>query len=480
VLVNRIVHEVLDRHALPRLFDELLWRLRRAGVPVSPAQAIDWVRAVNTLGLARREPLRAAFVVIVAKERAHVPVAERVFDTFFERERFRGNLYERLAARGASASEVEEVRQRLAELAQHGGGEGDVLGVAVHRGASFDRLLGLAGARIERQGLGAARGWLVEQARTQLGMKRAKDRLGLLRARLVDAFGDARGADLAAMLEDELRAAEADVKAMVDARRAAREERERSREQRLATKGFASLSAEERAKVRRAVKLVAEKMAGAERVKRRHAARGRFDARATVRRGLRTGGVPFEAVFRRRRRGKPMLFLLCDVSDSVRGAAELLLEVVQSAQSVFAGTRSFVFVRDLGEATELLRTHTPERAQERIAAGALVPVTENSSYGRVFRLFLERHGRDLHKRATVVVLGDGRTNWVEDGAGVLDSIRARVRSLVWLCPEPRTQWSTGDSAMARFAPKCTEVLEVDSVEALERAAQRLRRLSSIR
>ena len=480
MLVNRIVNEVLDRHALPRLFDELLWRLRRAGVAVSPAQAMDWVRAVDALGLEHRAPLRAALVAIVAKERAHVPVAERVFDTFFERERFRGNLYERLAARGANAREIEEVRQRLAELATHGGGEGDVLGVAVHRGASFDRLLGLAGARIERHGLGVARGWLVEHARSQIGMKHAKERLALLRARLVAAFGEERGRVLTAMLEDELRAAEADVRAMVDARRFAREERERSREQRLATKGFGGLNSEERVKVRRAVKLVAEKMAGAERVKRRHAANGRFDARATVRRGLRTGGVPLEAVFRRRRRGKPKLFLLCDVSDSVRGAAELLLEIVQSAQSVFTGTRSFVFVRELGEATELLRTHSPERAQERIASGAVVPVTENSSYGRVFRLFLERHGRDLHKRATVVILGDGRTNWVDDGSGTLDAIRARVRSVVWLCPEPRSLWTAGDSAMARFAPKCTEVLEVDSVEALERAAQRLRRLSSIR
>jgi hypothetical protein len=167
---------------------------------------------------------------------------------------------------------------------------------------------------------------------------------------------------------------------------------------------------------------------------------------------------------------------LCDVSDSVRGASELLLEIVQSAQNVFAGTRSFVFVRDLGEATEVLAQNAPERARELIASGAVVPVTENSSYGRVFRLFLERYGRAIDKRTTVVVLGDGRTNWVDDGAPLLDRVRARAKALVWLCPEPRSQWSIGDSGMGRFAPKCTEVLEVSSVEALEVAARRLRRL----
>jgi hypothetical protein len=60
-------------------------------------------------------------------------------------------------------------------------------------------------------------------------MKRAKDALALVRSRLVDAFGEERGTELTAMLDEEIRAAEADVKAMVDARRSAREERERGR-----------------------------------------------------------------------------------------------------------------------------------------------------------------------------------------------------------------------------------------------------------
>jgi hypothetical protein len=476
VLVNNNVKVVLDRRALVRVFDELLWSLRRAGVTVSTSQALDWLRAVDALGLGAPSDLRAALVAVTAKGRSDVAVIERVFDRFFTGERLRGDLFERLAAVGLRASEVDALRAILDEVARTGAGEGAAASVIVGRGAAFDRLLGLAGAKVDAFAPEVARGWLVEQARASIGMRRAKDGLAAIRARLVDAFGQERAEVVAALLEGEVRAAEADVRAMVDARRRAQDERRQSREERLTTRPFASLTPEERIKVRRAVKVVAEKMAGAERVRRRHASRGRFDARLTLRAAWRTSGVPVEAVRRRRRPGKPKLFLLCDVSDSVRGAAELLLEVVQSAQSVFSGTRSFVFVRDLGEATELLARHPPQRARELIAAGAVVPVTENSSYGRVFRLFLERHGREVDKRATIVILGDGRTNWVDDGAPVLDALRARAKALVWLCPEPRAQWSVGDSAMGRFAPKCTEVLEVGSVEALEVAARRLRRL----
>lgn len=477
VLVNMIVHEPLDRHALPRLFDELVWSLRRSGVAVAPSQVIDWMHAVDGLGLGEKLALRDAFVAVVAKERRHVPVVERVFDRFFGRERLRGDLFERLRARGLAASEERELRDLVqgAHIARDDGAS--TFMAVVGRGAAFDRLLGLAGAFVDRvSSSSVARGWVVEQARAAVGMRAAKDALAALEARLVDAFGAERGAHIAALLRAELSAAEADVKGMVDARRHAHAERQAAREQKLATRTLAQIPPEERDKVRRAVKLVAEKMAGAERVRRRHARRGRFDARGTVRLAFRLGGVPMVQVFRRRRRTKPRLIVLCDISDSVRGASELLLEFMQSTQAVFPSTRSFVFVRDLGEATELLARSKPEHARERIAAGAVVPVTENSSYGRVLRLFLERHGREVDKRTTIVILGDGRTNWTDDGSAILEALRMRARALVWLCPEPRSQWSVGDSAMARFAPRCTEVLDVSSVEALAQAAQRLRRL----
>jgi uncharacterized protein with von Willebrand factor type A (vWA) domain len=44
---------------------------------------------------------------------------------------------------------------------------------------------------------------------------------------------------------------------------------------------------------------------------------------------------------------------------------------------------------------------------------------------------------------------------------------------VWLCPEPRAAWASGDSAMPRYAPKCTRVLEVRSARDLEEATRLL-------
>lgn len=174
----------------------------------------------------------------------------------------------------------------------------------------------------------------------------------------------------------------------------------------------------------------------------------------------------------RRRRDKPRLVLLCDVSDSVRDVASLLLEFVYSAHDLFESTRSFVFVGDVGEATALFRRESAQAAIAAAHGGAVVPVTGNSNYGRALNAFLEKTRGVVDRRTTVVILGDGRTNYQAAGEDALARIRARAKSVVWICPEPREKWAEGDSAMARYAA-IVDVLEVRSARDLELAARRI-------
>ena len=144
---------------------------------------------------------------------------------------------------------------------------------------------------------------------------------------------------------------------------------------------------------------------------------------------MRTGGVPFAPAHRARRRDKPRLVLLCDVSDSVRAAARFMLEFVHAAHELFDRTRSFVFVSELGETTDLFLREPASVALGHAYGGSIVSVHANSNYGRVLREFEERYLRDLDRRTTVAILGDGRTNYHDDAAEVLDRIRgARGRA----------------------------------------------------
>jgi len=161
------------------------------------------------------------------------------------------------------------------------------------------------------------------------------------------------------------------------------------------------------------------------------------------------------------------------VSDSVRAVAAFLLEFVHAAHDLFDATRSFVFVSEVGETTDLFRRAPVAEAIGAAYGGAVVPVTGNSNYGRALAAFFDRWGEAVDRRTTVVILGDGRTNYLDAKEQYVDRLRERARAVVWICPEPRERWAEGDSAMSRYAPKCTEVLEVRCARDLEHAARRI-------
>ncbi len=460
-----------DARAMLRVTDELLWMLRRSGFAIATSQAIDAVRAVRAVGLDSRDLVRDALAAVIvhrARDRARF---DGVVDAYFAREP-RRTLWERLAAQGFSEEEIDAVRGLLESMAV--AAPDGALGPLVHRGAELDRLLQLAGASqmLDAMQSSLQSGFYTHRLLEHVGTWRAHDELSAVRARLVDPLGAERADALVIALKAEIARAADDVRDVVQST-IERRDAERDRGGDPLGASLSALDPKEVDDVRRAVRLFVQKLRGGERVRKRRAKRGRIDPHATLRRAMRTGGVPFQLSHRARRRDKPRLMLLCDVSDSVRSVARFLLELSYAAQELFDRTRSFVFVSELGETTRLFEEEPIERALAKAYGGGVVPVTHNSSYGRVLRSFEERVLRDVDRRTTVVILGDGRTNYQDDAADVLDAIRARARALVWLCPEPRPQWATGDSAMARYAPKCTRVLEVRCARDLEDAARLL-------
>ena len=461
-----------DSRAILRVQGEFLWTLRRAGVLVAPSQAIDAARAAAAVGFDDRETLREALACVLVTRRADRRRFDATFDAFFVA-RTRGDLWERLLAQGFSADELAALRAALVDQ-ESAGADFVPLGALLEGGAELDRLLLMAGvARTLRQLASPMQvGFFTHRVAGEVGLPAARRRLGALRSLLMDALG-ARGEALVEALLAELDRSERDVRAHVSTVAEERDARDAGERRRLLQSNLVSLDPAEVFAVRRAVREFAARLRGAERVRRRRALRGRIDPHRTLRRALRTAGVPFAPVRRKRRRDRPKLLLLCDVSDSVRAVATFLLEFVSAAHDLFEHTRSFVFVSEIGESTELFERGTPEAAIAQTYGGGVVSVVDNSNYGRAFRSFAAHHLDAIDGRTTVVVLGDGRSNFHEAGEDALAQVSARARAVVWLCPEPRATWGTGDSAMARYEPLCTEVLEVRSAEDLENAARRI-------
>ncbi|TKD07480.1 VWA domain-containing protein [Polyangium fumosum] len=459
-----------------RVLDELLWVLRREGLPVSTAQAIDAARVAALVGFSDRQTLRDGLGAVLATKKDELTLFRACFDRFFAEERAHlGDLWSRLRVRGFSEAELAALRELLTAAAQRA--SGDAAGMLAFTGEALelDQLLASAGiARALAPMTGALQtGFFTQEVNKRLGIPVLGSALTRMRDALREALGEERGAALAAALREELDAMKRRVRAHVEVSLARKLGEADEQAARAVDRPFSSLSPEEMAEVRRALRRLAERLRGAERVRKKRSRRGRIDPHRTLRRSLRTGGIPFRPARRVRRRDKPRLVLLCDVSDSVRLASRFMLELVAASQELFAETRSFVFVSDVGETTDLFQRKSPEAALAAIESGRVVDRTRNSNYGRALVAFEERLGRGVDRRTTVVILGDGRTNFLPEEVSVVERLVRRAGSVLWICPEPPATWGTGDSAMPRYAAAASRVLVARTAGELEGAAREL-------
>jgi uncharacterized protein with von Willebrand factor type A (vWA) domain len=208
---------------------------------------------------------------------------------------------------------------------------------------------------------------------------------------------------------------------------------------------------------------------------RRHA---HVDVRRTMRASLQTGGVPIELRYRPRRPRRPEIFVLCDVSTSVTSASTFFLSVLHALHDSFRKLRSFVFIERISEVTEVFERERDFRAaSEAVSRDAgVADISGYTDYGRVWTELLSLIEDELHPRATVIVLGDARTNGRPPRDDVFAAITARAGRTFWLNPEPRLYWNYGDSVIAAYERHCiafecwrTDQLE-DFVKALTKQA----------
>ena len=192
-----------------------------------------------------------------------------------------------------------------------------------------------------------------------------------------------------------------------------------------------------------------------------HELRGRkrhahVDFRRTMRASLQTGGVPIVLKYRPQRPRRPEIFVLCDVSTSVTSASTFFLSVLHALHDSFRKLRSFVFIERISEVTEVFERERDFRAaSEAISKDAgVADISGYTDYGRVWTEFLALIEDELHPRATVIVLGDARTNGRPPRDDVFAAITARAGRTFWLNPEPRLYWNYGDSVISAYEKHC--------------------------
>jgi uncharacterized protein with von Willebrand factor type A (vWA) domain len=196
----------------------------------------------------------------------------------------------------------------------------------------------------------------------------------------------------------------------------------------------------------------------------RMAKAGRLDFRRTIRASIQRGGALSDLRFRARRPRHIDLVILADISGSVRYSSTLMLELIAGASHFFRRVRSFVFIDRLAEA---------EFEQQHLIMTPPLDLYARSDFGRVLGELWERRAEMFNRATVLVIMGDGRNNRRPARADLLREMGRLCRSAIWLIPEERERWGTGDSAIFQYQREVSALVPSRNLRELEIALTRL-------
>jgi uncharacterized protein with von Willebrand factor type A (vWA) domain len=439
--------------------------LRGEGVAVGTSELLDAFEVLREVPWTAPEDFREGLAATLAKSQEDRRVFDLVFDRFFFRAAELAAVHEGIAEGGgidAAGAELnlETLRQEIARALREG------------REGQMRDLARLAIAAFGRQGEGSGViGVDVQRIRRSLGL-RAEPQPDL-------ADDDPRRDGLPrdairrfeALLRQELERAQIERTESLPPARPLNE-----LDRALPSGPLQDLAAVHRvvAQLKRRLKTQGQESRG----RKRHA---HVDVRRTMRASLETGGVPVVLKYKPVRPRRPEIYVLCDVSTSVTSASVFFLSVLHALHDSFRKMRSFVFIERISEVTDVFERERDFKAvSDAISRDAgVADISGYTDYGRVWSEFAMLVEDDLHPRATVIVLGDARTNGRDPRADIFATVAARAGRTFWLNPEPRLYWNYGDSVIAAYERYC-EAFECWTTGQLEDFVKALTRPVSAR
>ena len=436
--------------------ERFLKALRGLDVRVSLDESIEAHRTLALVGLDNREILRHALGTTLAKSEHEKKQFDECFKQFFTMDSFQTGGANALNTPFLAEAEpclsdhpeepelarmlLEDDRSALAAAMAAAANDVEVVNIRLftQRGVFMRRILEAMGLRDVERLINQLRHATVpeEQARGE-ALERGRDRL----------------------LEEARNLVERQIALYADPAS------ERLREEFLANARLTNIAHRDMQRVQRLVKKMAKRLATRHTRRQLDAKNGRLDVRRTIRRNVAHDGVPFHLEWRFTRVQRPRIVAICDVSGSVAAAAQFLLLFLYSLNEVLAGLRAFAFSSHLMEVSDILADEDWEEAAPKILEAIGFHSTD---YGQTWLDLKNDYHEVIDRHTSVVILGDARNNQGNPQIEIMQWIYERAKRVIWLNPEPKAFWGTGDSEMLRYAPYCHLVRVCNTVKHLER------------
>jgi uncharacterized protein len=451
---------------MERTLTDFIRALRAAGAPVSSAETIDAARTLELIGYEDRQRMKDAFGLVLAKTEEEKVIHDQMFETFFRRK----SVEPSRAIHSSSASNKKSTASELKANDKKAKGEKEIGekisdGQDPQGGQSFQDLA-LSGdsdriaAAMERAGAEAGVDDIRFSTQQAFFVRQMLDRLG------VESFDLA----LSARMNESSRKAQAETKKLLEARAGLQKIAREYVEQRfelfgrsatdnfmnevIANREIAQLGLRDMERMKAMVARMAKRLAVRHSRRRKVRNRGQLDMRRTMRANAGHDGVPVELVWKVKRKDKPKIVAVCDVSGSVSRYVRFLLLFLYALKDEVADLSAFAFSARLKDVGRELDSMSFEAAMDHIVHEM---GSGGTDYGQALQDLQDHHWDSIDRRTTVLILGDGRSNQADPRLDIFQEAAARAKRVVWLCPEPPGRWGTGDSCVLEYKPYCTSL-----------------------
>lgn len=429
--------------------------LRKARLPIGSDEAVIAAQTVALLGYQDRGALRDALGMVLAKNQQHTARFEELFDVFFSSTaappgEAGHSPGERDIAQHALSEQLEDLLQA----------DDDALRMAVQRAGEDS---GVEDIRLFTQ-----RG---------IYMRRILEALDwpILQDALISGAESVAGG---AMQANTLRGFSARLRAVtrnyVEQQYAlhGKPQTEQLREQLLMSTQIRQLDQNQIRQCRELVARIVKRLLKRFKRRKRLDRRGVLDVRRTLRHNMSTDGILFKPYWRRTHKERPQVFVLCDVSGSVRQYAELMMLFMHSIQDILPRVNCYAFTGRLQDVSDIFSAAKPEIAiaqiLQKMGGGA-------TDYGHALGDFAELAGHKVKHNSVLIVLGDARNNKSDPRLDIFSRYARAAGRTYWLNPESALLWDSGDSVMGAYDQWCNGAFEVGTLEQLEEFCEYLLR-----
>lgn len=438
---------------MDQLVVRFIQALRQHGLPISPAETLDALHAAAILGVTDRERLKTGLGMTVAKNLAHRGVFDNLFDAFFTPDEETGhatrpiidappaNVYQIQSPLGQQLhnNELAALQRAMMDASDQAGVRN--MQIFLQKKLMVTKILGLMGDReLQRE--------IHELESTGQHLDLVAE-LSHKRQQLVDRVEDH------VQREYMLFSGHKGQKLTEDT---------------LYKVKLGNIDHLQQQQMARLVAKIARKLASLHSRRRKIHKRGLLDVRKTIAANAAFDGFLYHTRWKSTRVERPRVMVICDISGSVSRVARFFLLLVYSLQDVLAKTRSFVFSNEMVEVTNAFKAYDLETA-----LNVIIEQWGNrpTDYGRALTEFSDMALKDIDHRTQVIMVGDARNNFDDGRLDVWKTICTRSQRALWLNPEPRSSWNTGDSIMREYAVYCSMVEHCSSLRDMERILGRL-------